>query len=319
MAYKPIQDYGIIGNLYTVAAIALDGSIDWFCFPNFDSPSVFGAILDHRKGGHYRISATAAEVTHKQFYWPGTNVLVTRFLSADGVGEVRDFMPIGVPATEPGRHWLVRRVNVVRGSMTFRVECRPAFNYARTPHQTTITPEGVAFESPDLSLGLVTHIPLKHHRSGVVGEFSLHEGETAVLVLREIEGTVCGAPVAEAEAVDLFNNTVEHWRSWLAKCTYRGRWREIVERSALTLKLLTYEPTGAIVAADGPEVGRARGVLAGVLAGLAALTRSIGVAAVVAIPVALWLRRQRTGHTRQQHHGRPGECKCPVFHAIHPF
>ena len=249
MAYKPIQDYGIIGNLYTVAVIGLDGAIDWFCFPNFDSPSVFGAILDHRKGGHYRISPTATDATHKQFYWPGTNVLVTRFLSADGVGEVRDFMPIGVPANEPGRHWLVRRVNVVRGSMTFRVECAPAFNYARNRHKTTITREGVAFESSDLSLGLVTDIPLKQHGTGAVGEFSLQEGETAVLVLREIQGTTCGVPVAEAEAVELFSNTVEHWRRWLAKSTYRGRWREVVERSALALKLLTYEPTGAIVAA----------------------------------------------------------------------
>ena len=88
MAYQPIENYGIIGNMHTVALVGMDGSIDWFCDPHFDSPSVFGAILDDQKGGRYKIAPVAEGVTHKQIYWPETNVLVTRFLSADGVGEL---------------------------------------------------------------------------------------------------------------------------------------------------------------------------------------------------------------------------------------
>ncbi|HZS50617.1 MAG TPA: trehalase-like domain-containing protein, partial [Bryobacterales bacterium] len=101
MPYQPIEDYGLIGNLRTAALVGKNGSIDWFCFPHFDSPSVFGAILDEHKGGYFRISPTSAEITRKQLYWADTNVLVTRFLSADGVGEIVDFMPIGESKNDP--------------------------------------------------------------------------------------------------------------------------------------------------------------------------------------------------------------------------
>ena len=113
MAYQPIENYGIIGNMHTVALVGMNGSIDWLCYPHFDSPSVFAAILDDKKGAWFKISPATEGVTHKQIYWPDTNVLVTRFLSADGVGEVVDFMPVGVREDEPGYHQLVRRVNVV--------------------------------------------------------------------------------------------------------------------------------------------------------------------------------------------------------------
>ncbi len=166
--------------MYTAALVGLDGSIDWFCFPNFDSPSIFAAILDDQKGGHFKIAPTTEGVTHKQLYWPDTNVLVTRFLSPDGVGEVTDFMPVGLSAKEPSYHCLIRRVNVVRGTMAFRMECYPAFNYARDQHHTTITPEGAAFHPPGLSLGLVTRIPLQQHGHGAFTEFTLDEGQTAV-------------------------------------------------------------------------------------------------------------------------------------------
>ncbi len=128
MAYQPIENYGIIGNMHTVALVGLNGSIDWLCYPHFDSPSVFGAILDDQKGGRFKIAPTAEGVTNKQIYWPDTNVLVTRFLSTDGVGEVVDFMPVGVAEGEQGYHQLLRRVNVVRGTMAFRMECYPAFD-----------------------------------------------------------------------------------------------------------------------------------------------------------------------------------------------
>jgi GH15 family glucan-1,4-alpha-glucosidase len=97
VAYQPIQNYGLIGDLHTAALVGTDGSIDWLCFPSFDSPSVFGALLDDKKGGRFKISPLAENATYKQVYWPDTNVLITRFLSPDGVGEIADFMPVDEP------------------------------------------------------------------------------------------------------------------------------------------------------------------------------------------------------------------------------
>ena len=134
--------------------------------------------------------------------------------------------------------------------MTFRVECSPAFDYDQDSHDTEIITEGACFRSPKLSLSLATSVPLRNQGSGAVVDFTLREDETAAFVLQEIEsGGGCGVPVSEPEAEELFQQTVEYWRRWLSKCTYTGRWREMVHCSALTLKLLTYEPTGAIVAA----------------------------------------------------------------------
>ncbi len=253
MAYQPIENYGIIGDMHTVALVGMNGSIDWLCFPHFDSPSVFAAILDQKKGGHYRISPHNFDVNHKQFYWPETNVLVTRFLSTHGVGDVTDYMTAPEHArgnANHHHHQLFRRVRAIRGQMTFRLECFPAFNYARDDHNVRLTPDGAAFDSPKLNLGLATRIPLTRQRGGVAADFTLREGETAVFLLQEIEtGAGCGVCLSDGEASDVFVNTVEYWRRWISKCTYTGRWREMVYRSALILKLLTYEPSGAIVAA----------------------------------------------------------------------
>jgi GH15 family glucan-1,4-alpha-glucosidase len=249
MAYKPIEDYGIIGDMHSAALVGVDGSIDWFCYPRFDSPSVFAAILDQEKGGLFKISPTAGVTNHKQYYWPDTNLLVTRFLSVDGVGQVVDYMPVGVGANDAGARWLIRRVQVVRGSMAFRMECTPAFNYARDRHQTSLAPGGACFHAPGLSLGLVTDQPLTAYGSGVCADFTLEHGQTAIFVLREIEpGGGCGATVPADQEFELFHNTVEWWRHWLDGCSYTGRWREAVQRSVLALKLMTFEPTGAIVA-----------------------------------------------------------------------
>ncbi len=250
MPYQPIENYGIIGDMHTTALVGMDGSIDWFCFPFFDSPSVFAAILDDKKGGRFKIAPIPDEITYKQFYWPDTNVLITRFLSPEGVAEIMDYMPVGRAGRRFGSHQLVRRVNVVRGAMPFRVECYPAFNYARTPHETEVYPEGFCFNTPSLSLALTSRIPLRKEGNGAVAEFTLQEGETAAFVLRENEpGTQCGAMISEEEAEEQFKQTVQFWRDWIGKCTYTGRWREMVHRSALVLKLLTFEPSGAIVAA----------------------------------------------------------------------
>lgn len=113
--YQPIENYGIIGDLHTTALVGMDGSIDWLCLPHHDSPSVFAAILDSAKGGRFKVSPVGGEVTTKQLYWPDTNVLVTRFFTPDGVGEITDYMPIGAQESGHKRHQIVRRVEVVRG------------------------------------------------------------------------------------------------------------------------------------------------------------------------------------------------------------
>ena len=259
MTYQPIQDYGIIGDMHSAALVGTDGSIDWLCFPHFDSPSVFAAILDDEKGGRFKIAPASEGTARKQLYWPDTNVLITRFFTPDGVGEVIDYMPVGVPENGHGYHQVVRRVRVVRGEMGFRMECSPAFDYARGKHETEVTAEGAAFRTPGLCLGLATSVPLEQSAGSAVAEFSLAEGEAAVFVLREIEaGGDCGPSPSGEREEELFRQTVEYWRRWLSKCTYTGRWREVVERSALALKLLTFEPTGAMVAA--PTMGLPEGV-----------------------------------------------------------
>ncbi len=249
MAYQPIQNYGLIGNMRTAALVGMHGSIDWLCLPHFDSPSIFAAILDDEKGGRFDIAAVETGSSSKQFYWPDTNVLVTRFYAKSGVAEIQDFMPVGLPPESPWQYLLIRRVRVTQGSMEFRVRCHPAFNYARTPHRTVVTEQGASFHSPELSLGLAADIPLTMDDRGVSAVFTLEEEQAVAFVLRPIgSGEGCGPQPLSGEVTELFEHTVNYWRRWLSRCTYTGRWREMVHRSALCLKLLTFEPTGAIVA-----------------------------------------------------------------------
>ena len=246
--YQPIENYGVIGNLRTAALVGMDGSIDWLCLPHFDSPSVFAALLDDHKGGRFRIAPARDQFRRKQFYWPDTAILVTRFLHEDGVGEVEDYMPVG--GTGAVRDQLIRRVRVVRGQLPFHLECRPAFDYARGGHERHVDAHGARFDGSGLSLGLAAPMPLRPDGTGVVADFTLGEGENVTFALRRLtpEGEPGRCPgVGEAE--ELFRDTVAYWRRWLSKSTYTGRWREMVHRSAITLKLLSFEPTGAIVAA----------------------------------------------------------------------
>ena len=251
MAYQPIENHGIVGDMHTMALVAVDGTIDWFCFPHFDSPSIFGSILDDEKGGYFRIAPVHQNgIKRKQFYWPDSNVLITRFFSPDGVGQVADFMPVGLPSESLGRHQLVRGVRVMRGAIRFRLECYPAFNYARDPHTLEVTGGGASFHSRSLSMGLSTTRPLQQDGAGVTLEFTLTEGEQAHFVFGKVDkGGNTDSLLDEHEALELTAKTIDFWRHWLGRCTYRGRWRERVHRSALALKLLTFKPTGAIVAA----------------------------------------------------------------------
>jgi GH15 family glucan-1,4-alpha-glucosidase len=250
VTYQPIESYGVIGDMRTVALVGTNGSIDWLCFPHFDSPSVFGAILDDEKGGRFVIAPTIEDFGSKQLYWPDSNVLVTRFLSEAGVAEITDYMPVGTAASVYGRRCVVRRVASIRGTMPFEMRCAPAFDFARASHEVEVDDREARFSSPDLTLGLGSDVPILRQGDGVVARFSLDEGEEASFVLGEAEPS--GADdlrLSPRLQNELLTCTVDYWHHWLSKCTYRGRWREMVHRSALALKLLTFDPTGAIVAA----------------------------------------------------------------------
>ena len=249
LAYLPIAEHGLIGDLHSAALVGTDGTIDWYCCPRFDAPSVFASILDAERGGSFALAPTVPART-RQFYLPDTNLLITRFSAASGVGEVQDFMPIGADDQDASRHRLVRRVTCVRGSLPFRARVAPRFGYGAIPHTAHRQQGSVIFATDPLTLGLTATVPLELAGEDVTSAFTLVEGDSAVFAVEQVVDEVSPPePCTAAEADRLSAATVRFWRSWLAGSRYRGRWREMVHRSALTLKLLTYAPTGAIVAA----------------------------------------------------------------------
>ncbi|MFI7298683.1 glycoside hydrolase family 15 protein [Streptomyces sp. NPDC050121] len=261
--YLPIAEHGLIGDMHTAALVGTDGTIDWYCCPHFDSPSVFGAILDADRGGAFRIAPDCDGWTSKQLYLPDTTILITRFLMPGGVGEVQDFMPPPRTGEAAHRHRMIRRVLAVRGQMRFVVDLAPRFDYARARHEVELTPHGALFRSPELQLGLSTRHPLQIVGDrDIRGRVALRAGETATFVLDRVQHGERQVPYADADIAAEFDATVAFWRRWLRGSRYSGRWRETVHRSALTLKLLTYAPTGAIVAAPTTslpeELGGAR-------------------------------------------------------------
>jgi GH15 family glucan-1,4-alpha-glucosidase len=256
--YPDISDHGLIGDLQTAALVATDGTVDWFCTPRFDSPSIFASLLDADKGGYMRVAPATDKYVSRQLYLPDTAILITRFLTEDGVGEVADFMPIaGRQATD--RHRLVRHVKVVRGAMNFVADIRPRFDYGRAKHTLDITSDGFVFSSGDhhltlhptgqrqFTLGEHDDTAVEHIGDDLRIRMTLHEGETAGLVVESMGGQPHRIPAAELQ--QLVDDTTKYWRDWVHRSTYRGRWREVVSRSAMTLKLMTYAPTGALVAA----------------------------------------------------------------------
>jgi GH15 family glucan-1,4-alpha-glucosidase len=247
--YQPIENYGVIGDLYTVALVGMDGSIDFFAFPHFDSPTVFAALLDHARGGRFQIAPCLGDARQKQIYLPDANILLTRFLSPEGVAEISDFMP--VEEVEQA-HNLVRRVKTVRGEMHFRMLCAPRFDYARASHRVEQREGEVLFISEGndgTALRLCTSVPVRIHNGDAIAEFTLRADEHAAFVLewaRPGEASLATAPDYVSRC---FKNTVNFWRHWVARSTYQGRWREMVNRAALTLKLLVSQPYGSLVAA----------------------------------------------------------------------
>jgi GH15 family glucan-1,4-alpha-glucosidase len=257
-AYPPIADHGLIGDLQTSALVSTDGTVDWFCCPRFDAPSVFGSLLDAQRGGHFSVRPQTEGYVTKQLYLPGTAILITRFLTPEGVGEVCDFMPV-IEGDATDRHRLVRLVRVVRGEMTFVADCQPRFDYGRRAHSTEITEHGVAFHGEDGTelalhvcrrpgIGRAEAAQLTRHEDGVRVVVTAKAGEVGGAVL---ESAPDGPPreLTTADLDALLGETRDFWREWIGRSTYTGRWRENVERSAMTLKLMTYKPTGALVAA----------------------------------------------------------------------
>ena len=260
-AYPPIEDHGLIGDLQTAALVSTDGTVDWFCAPRFDSPSIFAALLDPDRGGHASIRPENSDYVRRQLYLPGTPILVTRFLSADGVGEVIDFMPVTGPIPT-SRHRLVRLVRVVRGRMSFVAECAPAFDYGRAEHTAKVVNRCVEFRSgaavlrvspvPPPGEQLVRDEDIELNGSGLRVRATLSAGQVSGLVI-ETAPDEPARPIGHDEILRLFSDARDYWRRWLRQSHYAGRWREIVERSAMTIKLMTYAPTGALVAA--PTMG----------------------------------------------------------------
>jgi GH15 family glucan-1,4-alpha-glucosidase len=260
-AYPPIEHHGLIGDLQTAALVSTDGTVDWFCAPRFDSPSIFASLLDPERGGHLTIRPEGTEYVTRQLYLPGTPILITRFMSTDGVGEVVDFMPVtGKVVTD--RHRLVRLVRVVRGQMAFTGEVMPRFDYGRAEHTVEVDHRCLDFHSGDMTLR-VSPVPPPEGPLARGDDVRLVDGGLhvhVVLSTGQIGGLVVEtAPegpahqVGRDEIMRLFTETRDFWRRWLHQSHYTGRWREVVERSAMTLKLMTYAPTGALVAA--PTMG----------------------------------------------------------------
>ncbi|MFD3001352.1 glycoside hydrolase family 15 protein [Pontibacter toksunensis] len=259
MDYQPIENYGVIGDLNTVALVGLNGSIDFMCFPDFDSPTIFASMLDKNKGGSFSIHPTEDGLKNKQLYLPDTNVLLTRFLSDRGIGEVTDFMP--VEELYQGKE-LIRRVTCVHGDLDFTMYCGPRFDYARSPHVTEqLNANEIIFisEGPDGTIiRLKSSVPIHMEDGDAIATFCLKTGEKADFVLEFIDHSTPPAIGLDEFVTKTLYDTINYWKGWVAQSSYTGRWLEVVNRSALVLKLLTSHRFGSIVAA--PTFGLPEGI-----------------------------------------------------------
>jgi GH15 family glucan-1,4-alpha-glucosidase len=253
-----ISEHGLIGDLRTCALVGTDGTIDWFCAPRFDSPSVFGSILDRDRGGSWRLGPACEELRTQQFYFPDTAVLITRFLTADGVAEVHDFMPVLGIGDPEHRQRIVRRVSGVRGKIHVRMKFDARPEYARQRCVAEHAGDGVLVTGDGVRMGLIATTALNidddDDNTRVSADVELTKGDTALFVLELLDGD----DMPSANAVDmtdaLMDATTSYWRHWLSQSRYTGRWREMVHRSAITLKLLTHEQTGAVIAAPTTSI-----------------------------------------------------------------
>ncbi|BCQ43949.1 hypothetical protein ERHA55_14760 [Erwinia rhapontici] len=241
---RKIEDHGVIGDLRTCALIANDGTLDYFCWPNLDSPSVFSALLDSDKAGLFSLSPDWPDARRMQLYLPDTTLLQTRWLDDLGVVEVTDYMP--VCQREDRQPRIIRRINVVHGSATINLRCAPVHDYARAETRATLQSGGVIFHAEGQpTLRLTGEVDFALEGAAAVARFTLQEGESREFIFGGDED-----PQREEEGTEsCFDATLAFWRQWSAQSSYQGRWREMVNRSALTLKLLTSWQHGSIAAA----------------------------------------------------------------------
>ena len=249
--YLPIEDYGLIGNLHTVALVSRTGSIDYLPFTRFDSPTIFTALLDKEKGGFWQLAPTSDDVRYKQLYLPDTGVLITRFLTPEGIAELTDFMPV----KRPGQHCaVVRTLRVVKGKLTFSMVFRPRFDYARAGLETEQQDDSILFRSTGTDgyqVRLLSNQPLTLEEHDVTGTWTLNHGDVASFVMENVpqDATQFTPQTLDYYTGDAFHETVAFWQHWVDDSTYTGRWREMVLRSAITLKMLTSLQHGSTVAA----------------------------------------------------------------------
>jgi len=248
MRFQPIENYGVIGNMRSVALVGMHGSIDFLCYPDFDSPTVFAALLDDENGGRFHVEPQLTNMRVRQLYLPDTNILLTRFLAEEGVAELTDYMPIEENGEQPNE--IVRTVSVIRGNVSFTMCCKPRFNYAASVPRAEISGQCAMFFPADNTcepLALYSSVALERNSQDAIAHFRLPAGATATFVF--------GArrPQGQQPEMDLvgqrFQRTAQFWKAWIAKSKYRGRWREMVQRSALMLKLLISRKYGSLIAA----------------------------------------------------------------------
>ena len=248
MSFEPIENYGVIGNMRSIALVGVNGSMDFLCYPNFDSPTVFAALLDDERGGCFQIQPQLKQKRVRQLYLPDTNILLTRFLADEGVAELTDYMPIGTDGEQPNE--IIRTLTVIRGEVDFKMRCQPRFNYGMCEHAVNIE-ERYAIFSPvgDACppMALYSTVALRQQSRDVISEFSLRAGERTTFVF---DGVRPQGQQPEMEFVEQrFQETARFWKGWIAKSKYKGRWREMVNRSALMLKLLISREHGSLIAA----------------------------------------------------------------------
>ena len=246
MAYKAISDYSVIGDMHSAALVANDGSIDWLCFPRFDSPSVFAALLDDGKGGRFRVGPSDPATRGVQRYLPESNVLRTDFHTPEGELTVTDFMPVGERLTE-SPHEVVRTLRCERGAAYVTASFEPRLDYARGRTAVAVDGRLATGRGANAVLALASDVELEGWEGGAGATFHLREGDTASFVVHWGEGSP--PDLGSYGADEQLERTREFWRFAGRDYSYEGRWQAAVKRSMLALHLLIYAPTGAVCAA----------------------------------------------------------------------
>jgi len=249
--YKKLEDYGIIGNLDTCALISRDGSIDWCCFPHIESPSVFAAILDIDKGGHFWVKPKG-KFESQQLYIEKTNILKTKFNTPSGALDIADFMPVEVAEgkTLHKHQAILRKITCSKGRVELELSFKPRFDYGRVVPSLELVEAGIAASRQNQKLFLQSPFSLSISNDEVVGRFNVNRGETRWFVLRYGNSK----PLSPEECEEHLNKTAQYWASWVhrcesSKCVFGGPWHDLMVRSGLILKLSTHPSSGALIAA----------------------------------------------------------------------